>query len=421
MKLPHIASRIFNTPLLIHPSKLDAIIYGLSGRLGVDIDRPAHGLYTTSKGEWKEPGYRVIDKVAVVDVFGVLAHRGRIEADSSYVLGYQEIARRLDSAQRDASVEAVVLQFDSPGGEAAGVDDMADQIRELAAVKPVHASISNHAHSAAMWLASAADSISITRTGWAGSVGVVMRHVDMSRALDSDGIKVTHIFAGAHKIDGNPFEPLPESVRDEWQKEIDGLYSMFVSAVAQNRKISEQQIRDTEARSFMGLEAVAAGLADRIETPDRLIDRLNREISTGSITRGRIVTSTHQEKAEMSNHATGDRPDNEAESTDNVDVASIKAEARTAERGRIGAILNHEAAIGRESLAKSLALDTDMTADQAGKVLASAAMDLKHAATNPLHEAMKAVGTPGIGGEMATDEAENDAAAMAASILKFKS
>ena len=63
--------------------------------------------------------------------------------------------------------------------------------------------------------ASAADEIAVTTTGYAGSVGVVMRHVDFSRALANDGIAVTHIFAGAHKVDGNPFEPLPAAVHAE--------------------------------------------------------------------------------------------------------------------------------------------------------------------------------------------------------------
>ena len=33
MKYPHLAARLFNTPLFVHPQKLDAIIAGLGARL----------------------------------------------------------------------------------------------------------------------------------------------------------------------------------------------------------------------------------------------------------------------------------------------------------------------------------------------------------------------------------------------------
>jgi ClpP class serine protease len=67
--------------------------------------------------------------------------------------------------------------------------------------------------------ASAADSLAITSIGYAGSIGVVMRHVDMSAALMTEGVRVSHIFAGAKKIDGNSFEPLSAAVRADFQSQ----------------------------------------------------------------------------------------------------------------------------------------------------------------------------------------------------------
>ena len=64
MRNPLIAQQIFNTPLLIHSNKLDAIIYGLQERFGVNAEKPEPGLFTTQQGERKEGGYRVIDGVA---------------------------------------------------------------------------------------------------------------------------------------------------------------------------------------------------------------------------------------------------------------------------------------------------------------------------------------------------------------------
>jgi ClpP class serine protease len=92
--------------------------------------------------------------------------------------------------------------------------------------------------------------------------------------LANDGIAVTHIFAGAHKVDGNQFEPLPAAVRADYQAEINNLYDMFVNAVASTCSISAEAVRATEARVFMGKAAVDAGLAHRVATTDQLITEL---------------------------------------------------------------------------------------------------------------------------------------------------
>jgi ClpP class serine protease len=128
IRYPHIAACIFNTPLLIHPGKLDAIIAGLAPRFGADgvLDPQA---YTSLQGEKKAPGYRVVAGVGVLDVFGVLVHRSRLEADSTFLLGYQEVAKRFEAALADPAVESVLLNLDSPGGEVARVFDLVEQVK----------------------------------------------------------------------------------------------------------------------------------------------------------------------------------------------------------------------------------------------------------------------------------------------------
>lgn len=280
---PYIASRLFNAPLMIHPGKLHAIVAGLSERLNV-VAPPAPQAYTTPQGTREKGGYRTLDNgVAVIDVYGILAHRGGLQADSSYIQGYDGLARQLAGALADPSVGAILLNIDSPGGEVAGAFQLADQIRAARSVKPIAAVAGDMAASAAYLIASAAETVSIAPTGVAGSIGVVTSHVDMSRAMDSMGLTVTYIYAGAHKVDGNPFQPLPEAVAADIQAEIDHYYGLFVNAVAESRpNIAADAIRATEARLFIGQKAVAAGLADRVETPDQAIERLAARISTVS-------------------------------------------------------------------------------------------------------------------------------------------
>lgn len=272
---PHIAARLFNAPLLIHPGKLSAIVAGLAPRLGLEIAGPLPDAYTTAPGQWSKGGYRAVDGIGVLDIFGVLAHRATMKADSSYVEGYEAIARRLEAALADRDIAAIVLNVDSPGGEVAGAFQLAEQIRAARAIKPIYAVAGDLAASAGYLIASAAQSVSITPTGQVGSIGVVTCHIDMSRALEKAGYTVTPIFAGAHKVDGNPYAPLPAAVAERLQADIDHYYTLFVDAVTAARpNLTARAVRGTEAAMYIGQAAIAAGLADRVETPDQLIARL---------------------------------------------------------------------------------------------------------------------------------------------------
>lgn len=226
---PHLADRLLNTPLLLHPQKLDAIIAGLGGRLlgveGLQIDAatltaraalPAE-MFTTRRGERTERGYRVVDGVAVISAMGGLVHRTKLAADSSLLIGYNDLAADMEDALAKADVHAIALVMDSPGGEVSGAFELAERIYAARGRKPIVAVADGMAASAAYLAASAADEVVLSATSYVGSIGVVMRHVDFSRALANDGITVSHIFAGEHKIDGNPYQPLPDAVRTALQ------------------------------------------------------------------------------------------------------------------------------------------------------------------------------------------------------------
>ncbi|MCK7579301.1 MAG: S49 family peptidase [Chromatiales bacterium] len=203
MKYPHLAARIFNTPLLIHPGKLDAIVAGLGSRLlRADIDHapadlsadpiPAE-LFTTRRGESvynrdERSYYSTQQGVAVIEVHGALAHRNQLTADSSAILGYQQIARNLEAALADDGVHAILLDVDSPGGEVSGAFELAEQIRAADARKPVYAVADSLAASAGYLIISGARQIAVAPTGYVGSIGVVMTHVDLSRALANEGL-----------------------------------------------------------------------------------------------------------------------------------------------------------------------------------------------------------------------------------------
>jgi signal peptide peptidase SppA len=208
----------------------------------------------------------VVDGIAVIEISGVLIHRGGWIGQSSGQTSYEGIAAQIEAAASDPSVRGLALEIDSFGGEVAGVFDLADRIRAIRGSKPVWAFIAEHAFSAGYALASQADRILLPRTGAVGSIGVVVMHADLSGQLDQDGLRVTLIHSGRHKVDGNPYEPLPKNVRDDIQREIDVLRFLFAETVAAGRtgRLSQEAALATEAATYRGADAVAAGLADEV-------------------------------------------------------------------------------------------------------------------------------------------------------------
>lgn len=441
MSYPHLASRVFNTPLLIHPQKLDAVIAGLGQRLlGAPLadgvahaaqgaaDRIEPGMFSTRRGERAERGYRIVDGVAVITFSGALVHRSRfLMADSSFLLGYNDMAADVEEAMGLPEVHAVLKVYDTPGGEAQGAFEFGDRMHALRGKKPMVSICDGMAASAGYLGASSADEVVVTTTGYAGSIGVVMRHVDFSRALANEGIDVQHIFAGAHKVDGNPFEPLPAAVRADFQAEIDTLMGMFVSAVERNRGMSAEAIRNTQARTFQGVAAVASGLADRIGTTDQLISELAAQRAR-SYPVGPAARSTANDKgASMSGTTPGGTQaaapgQGPALTQQQIDAARTEGHQAgvQAERERAAGIFALEAAAGRTSLAQQC-VSTGLSVEQAGAILAAAPATAA-AATQPAHQfaaAMSAVGNPavsGVGGEPAAT-AGGDEAGLAAQVL----
>ncbi|WP_407674042.1 S49 family peptidase [Paracoccus beibuensis] len=99
----------------------------------------------------------------------------------------------------------------------------------------MQAFVAEHALSAGYVLVSQADQIILPRTRAVCSIGVVALHRDMSGAVDQKGIAVTLIHAGAHKIDANPCQPLPEAVHDQMQGQLETVRQLFAQTVAQSR------------------------------------------------------------------------------------------------------------------------------------------------------------------------------------------
>jgi signal peptide peptidase SppA len=261
--LPHIASRLFGTPLLAARPKLDVVLGVLGPRLAghalepMDIGAiPGRELEITPEG------------IAIVAVTGTLVSRSGYLAAASGLMSYGEIGDAIEAAAGDPSVRAILLDIDSPGGEVGGLFDLVDRIAAIqqATGKPIQAVANETALSAAYAIACATEVITITQTGEIGSIGVVAVHVDESTADRQAGLAWSFVHAGERKVDGNPHEPLSARARADIQADVDALYERFVSLVARHRGLAPETVRATEAGVYRGDLAVRAGLADRVGT-----------------------------------------------------------------------------------------------------------------------------------------------------------
>ena len=265
MNLPHLASRLYGTPLLLARAKLDVILSVLGERVNWPESDLAAPLVS------KRPTIDAPVGIAVIPVVGSLVRRTVGLDPASGFTSYAEIAGMVDAAIADPSVEGIVLDIDSPGGEAGGVFELGERIRAADGVKPVWAIASDTAFSAAYAIGCAASRLLVSRTGGVGSIGVIAMHVDQTARDAQQGYRYTPITAGDHKNDFSPHEKLGPEAHARLQAEVDRLYSMFVDHVAAMRKLDADAVRATEAGIYFGMDAVTAGLADAVGSLDAVL------------------------------------------------------------------------------------------------------------------------------------------------------
>ena len=130
LDLPHVASRVFGTPLMIARAKLEVILGVLAPRLAGSplepVDPEADPAPLTSI---------TVERIAVVSVIGTLVSRSGYLDAASGLLAYGDIGDAIASAMDDPSVRGVILDVDSPGGEVGGLFDLVDQIRAIKAAQ----------------------------------------------------------------------------------------------------------------------------------------------------------------------------------------------------------------------------------------------------------------------------------------------
>ncbi|MBB4574397.1 MULTISPECIES: S49 family peptidase [Rhizobium] len=306
-RFPHLRAAIMQQPWAIMPERLEAIAEVIERRVeGIRLspeeiaaikgERRPNGVATyfdASTGETvtlsaAAPGAsgQGASVIAVISFFGIVAQHASQVDDISGPGGTstERVTNSYRAAKADPSVKAIVINFDSPGGNVSGVQALADEIFNGRGDKPVIAQVNSLCASAAYWVASSCDEIVMTPGAMAGSIGVYSLHQDVSRAVDAAGLKFTFISAGKYKVEGNAFEPLSDEAAQAAQSNVDAFYNDFVSAVSRGRGVSVADVKAGfgEGRVVKDKQAVKAGMADRVDTLDGTIRRLSSAKKTAS-------------------------------------------------------------------------------------------------------------------------------------------
>jgi signal peptide peptidase SppA len=225
------------------------------------------------------PTRRGSGSVAIIPVTGFLTKRPTLFSAIFGGTSIDALAADVISAVRDSSIAAVVLAIDSPGGSVHGLTEAAAQIRAARGSKPILAVADPLAASAAYWIGAQASEFVGSPSSITGSIGIIVEHLDLSAALEQQGVKVSLVRYGRNKATGHPSAPLDEDAREQLQSQVDYFGRMFDADVAKGRRVSVEKVRSDfgEGATFTADAAVRAGLIDRIGTLEEIV----RQAATG--------------------------------------------------------------------------------------------------------------------------------------------
>ena len=271
----HVLAEARTAVWLMRQDKLEAIM-GLLEARAAGIQADAATLEMFAADTKRRAAVRAEQTIGVLPIIGSIVQRGNLFTESSGTASTDVIGRQFDALMANEQVGTIVLEFDSPGGVVTGIPELANKIQSARGTKPIIAAVNAEAASAAYWLASAADEITLTTSGEVGSIGAYCLHLDQSGLNAAMGVKPTFISYGRYKTEGNPHEPLPDETRAELQRRVDGYGQMFETAIAKNRGVSVATVRADwgQGRMLNPEQAKAAGMVDKLETFQETIERL---------------------------------------------------------------------------------------------------------------------------------------------------
>ena len=237
---------------------------------------------------WKdsnEPNHKnnvdIRDGIAILHIDGALTYRSNVWKAIFGMDTYDSIANAFNEIIANDDVKGIVLSIDSPGGILSGVSDLAELIYKNRGTKEcgIVAHSAGRMCSAAYWIASACEQVIVSSVGEAGSIGVQAVVNNGDSALD--GKQTTTILRSSLSPNKN-LDPNTPAGRTALEKNIDAAAKVFLETIAGYRGTTFENVLENygQGATFIGKDAVEAGLADGVDSLDSVVEKMIKHQAT---------------------------------------------------------------------------------------------------------------------------------------------
>lgn len=301
-ELVRLRSKLFDTPLLVDSKSFESILNYVDKRCEGNVD-------VTPKADNEFSMYSTLhyqeSNLGVIHISGPLTNKSTGWEAFCGGTSYESIKEDFE-ALLEAGAKTVAFMVESGGGEAYGMMDTGNYLRKLADENNVKiiSYVDGLSASAAYGLTAISDEIITNKNSEIGSIGVLIRLMNDSKALEMEGYERSFISAGTQKIPFAGDGSFRKEFLDDLQYKVDALYKDFTEYVAEHRNLTVEAVRNTQANTFLAEDAIALGLADKVMTQEDFYSYLSGQAQNnkeGSSMSNRIFKfSKNEETLEMS-------------------------------------------------------------------------------------------------------------------------
>jgi protease-4 len=207
-------------------------------------------------------------------------HIARITIDG-IITGDRETLKLIDDVAKSHAV-GVILSIESPGGTTTGAERLYDHIRKLSEKKPVVALVGGMAASGGYIAAMGADRIVAQGNSLVGSIGVLFQFPNVSKLLDTVGVKMEEVKSSPLKASPNGFEPTSPEARAALVALVKDSFDWFKALVSGRRAINGEALDlVADGRVFTGRQALSLKLIDALGSERDAIAWLEEEKHIG--------------------------------------------------------------------------------------------------------------------------------------------
>jgi capsid assembly protease len=269
MRYQHIIEAVYGQPWLItaqawygiHEIVLNRVLNGKELPKATDVEgrRPVRDVFGDPIDRMEMiTGVAGSAPIARIPIKGVMIKGAGLLDKMCGACSHEDVYEDLQEAMKQGA-RAIILDFNSPGGQVLGTPELAKHIAEIAKVAPVYAYTETMRASCAEYIAAGCTGLFATESAYIGSIGVIWETRNVARELEAAGIDY-HVFtSGKFKSLGHPGKPMPEEHAEWIQANVDALGAQFRGHMTTYRKIAQ---KDMEGQPIRGSDGVRAGLID---------------------------------------------------------------------------------------------------------------------------------------------------------------